>query len=595
MKKKNIFMCFLTVALLLTGCEDFLHVASDTQKTGGESFRTIEDLRSATAYLYTNPWFEFNSNSYIVLEGRANNIVTDGTGVTYYAYATFSENSSTVGLDHTWNSLYNVITQSDYVVNHYAPTARENGVDETKANACEGEARFMRATAYWYLAMIWHDVPIVDLPEKLVLSPIIPCNRFEDVIQYAINDLEYAAQWLPETDDKGRVTKYSAEAMLARLCLTAANFAQGGHFSQEYLMRNEAASNAELATAYFTQAKTVTNDVLVNSQYGLLDDYEDLFKVKNNNNAETLFGIQFIPGVSTYGLGSTRQDALATGIAAEKNGKGLLCDGLNAWGGGMYGTYDLLHLYTLDGGLSRLRGNLFVASYNYSYLGTHTVNGSWTVENTKCNIKKFVVGSSKDTEGVAINGNNGLVTPIIRLAEVYLMYAEAVLGTADETTDALAVKRFNEVNKRAFYMNPTEYVAKEKITRNDLFKERRMEFFMELLFWPDIKRRSFYDNAWIEKYLNDELKNDDDQTELTNYHWGVYNYDPSGNVENHGWTTNSPRRDPATNPLKAEHNMGSATYVHSVDAKDNIWALPYPEVEASKNAQLNENPVPYNF
>jgi hypothetical protein len=55
-------------------------------------------------------------------------------------------------------------------------------------------------------------------------------------------------------------------------------------------------------------------------------------------------------------------------------------------------------------------------------------------------------------------------------------------------------------------MNPGDYVAKDSVTRNDLFKERRMEFFMELLFWPDIKRRSFYENDWVERYLNNQLK-----------------------------------------------------------------------------------------
>jgi hypothetical protein len=586
MKKKNILIGMVVVMLSMTGCEDFLRVASDTQKQASESFRNIEDLRSATAYLYANPWFDFNSSCYQVLEGRANNIVA-GMNSAYYAFATFAETSSTVGLENTWNSLYNVITQSDYVVNYYAPTARESGVDEAKANACEGEARFMRGTAYWYLAMIWHDVPIIDAPEKLVLNPLINCNRFEDVIQYAINDLEYAARWLPETDDKGRVTKYSAEAMLARLTLTAADFALGSHFSSEYLQRNEAGSNAELATKYFNQAKSLTDDVIVNgAQYGIMNDYEDLFKVKNNNNEESLFSIQFIPGVTTYGLGNTLQDGLA--------GSSDLTGGLNAWGGIVYGGYDLLHLYYLDGGLSRLRGNLFVASYNYSYLGTHTPEGSWTVTNEKCNIKKFVVGSNQDTEGIAINGNSGLMTPIIRMAEVYLMYAEAVMGSADETADALALERYNKIRERAFYMNPTDYQAADKITRNDLFKERRMEFFMELLFWPDIKRRSFYDNEWVEKYLNNKLKEEDEETELTNYIWHVYTYNPSKYSENHGWN-NSPRVDANAKWQTAVHDMGSAKFVHSVDANDNIWALPYPETEASRNALLNEEPVPYNF
>ena len=587
MKRKNIIINLfgLLSILAFSGCDDFLHVTSDTQKQASESFKTIADLRSATAFLYTQPWFEFNSNSYQVLESRANNIDADGTSSTFLTYAMFAETSGTAGLIGMWNSLYNVITHSDYVIDQYASTAQSNGLDETAVDACVAEARFMRATAYWYLAMTWHDVPIIDNPEQFILNPLIHSNRFEDVIQYAIYDLEYAAQKLPDTDSKGRVTKFSAEGMLARVCLTAANYAMGNHFSGNYLSRNEVGSNSELATKYFAKVKELTYNVIETSQYDLMEDYEDLFKVQNNNNKETLFGLQFIPGNTSYGFGNSRQDNL--GAHADLTG------GLNAWGGSIYGSYDLVHLYDLDGGLSRTRGNVFVASYNYSYLGTHTDAGSWTVEKEKSNIKKFIVGSSKDTEGVAINGNTGLVTPIIRLAELYLMYTEASMGTADETTDAIAVGYYNDVRERAFFMNKSDFTPVSKVTRNDMFKERRMEFFMELLFWPDIVRRSFYDTDWVERYLNNELMLEDEYTELTNYIWWAYTYNPSAYPNGSGWDR-SPRTAGVV-PITAVHDMGSATYVHSPDANDNIWALPYPETEASKNPLLNEEPVPYNF
>ena len=40
-------------------------------------------------------------------------------------------------------------------------------------------------------------------------------------------------------------------------------------------------------------------------------------------------------------------------------------------------------------------------------------------------------------------------TYILRLADVYLMYAEAILGNDESTTDADALFYFNEVRKRA--------------------------------------------------------------------------------------------------------------------------------------------------
>ena len=460
-------------------------------------------------------------------------------------------------------------------------------VNEININACEAEARFMRGTAYWYLAMVWHDVPIIDKPNSLVLSPKVNPNRFEDVIQFAINDLEYAVKWLPLSDTKGRVTKYSAEGMLARVSLTAANYAMGNHFSQDYLTRNAIASNSMLAQFYFDKAKALTENILTEglSNYALVADYEDLFKVQNNNNKESLFSIQVIPLSSVYGLGNTRQQSLA--------GSTTLTNGLNAYGGSIFCGYDILHLYVLDGAKSRMRGNIFVATENYNYLATHTAAKSWTVTNEKCNIKKFVVGSKEDTAGFAINNNSGLMTPVMRMAEVYLMYTEASMGINDVTSDAIAVDRFNKVRQRAFSLNIADYVAKTSVTRNDLFKERRMEFFMEGLFWQDIVRRSFYDMDWAKNYLNNKLKDIDALTELTNYVWYHYTYNPV-RLASTGGFTNSPRASTVV-AREAVHNLGSGSYVHAVGGNCNIWALPYPQVDASKNPLLNQEPVKFNF
>lgn len=590
MKKKNILnkIAILFGVVLFTGCSsDFLDVESDTQKQGAASITTIGDLRNTTANLYTAPWFGFNQSSYEVCDGRGNNLLADATSSHYANYAGFSETSSTAGLSNFWSSLYNISAQSSYVINDYAPNVRLHVKDEAKINACEAEARFMRGTAYWYLAMVWHDVPIIESPNSSVLSPKVNPNRFEDVIQFAINDLEYAVKWLPLSDDKGRVTKYSAEGMLARVCLTAADYAMGNNFSQDYLSRNKIASNTMLSQFYFDKTKALTENILTEglSNYDLLADYEDLFKVQNNNNRESLFSIQVIPLSSVYGLGNTRQQSLA--------GSTTLTNGLNAYGGSIFCGYDILHLYVLDGAKSRMRGNIFAATDVYNYLATHTAAKSWTVTNEKCNIKKFVAGSKEDTGGIAINNNSGLMTPVMRMAEVYLMYTEAAMGTNDVTSEALAVERFNKVRKRAFSLNIGDYVAKTSVTRNDLFKERRMEFFMEGLFWQDIVRRSFYDMDWAKNYLNNKLKDQNATTELTNLVWYHYTYNPV-RLASTGGFTNSPRASTVV-AREAVHNLGSAGYVHAVGANCNIWALPYPQVDASKNPLLNQEPVKFNF
>lgn len=611
-KNKIISILAFTTLLVIGGCDDFLQVQSDTKKVADFSFKTVDDLRAATGYLYAAPWFQFNSNGYTVLEGKAGNLAGAVTG-NWPQLAGFVAAGDIGELNTVWQSLYNVITQSDYIIHNYASIARENGLDSTKVNACVGEARFMRGTAYWYLAMLWHDVPIIDRPEDYVKNYSVYPNEFEDVLQYAINDLSYAVNYLPASDDKGRVTKYSAEGMLARLCLTAADYAAGEHFSSDYLSRNKIGSNSELAQFYFSKVKSLTDDIIKNgSQYGLMDDYEELFRVQNNNNKESLFSLQFVPGSTVYGLGNGNFNFLSYSSSLTNN--------LNAWGGSTYASYDIVHLSALDKGMSRTRANFFIQGQKYSYLTYLTTTG---FVGTKCNIKKQVVGSAADAGGLAVNGNSGLMSPMLRMADVYLMYTEACMGTASSTNDQVAVDRYNAVHKRAFYYytknnlaNP--YVAKTVVERDTLFKERRLEFYMENIFWTDVVRRSFYDLDWVTKYLNNTLylpngytlvnngtlqvstgqyDITDPKTSLTNFKVFVYTYDPTDANNNIriGFSSNSPRLDASfTYWGTAYHNDITGSYVHATNM-DNIWALPYPIVEVTSNPLLIEKPIKYQF
>lgn len=623
----KIYYYFLFVAILsFASCSDFLDTASDTQKMTNNSFETYEDLRNATSYLYCQPWMSFNSAAITVIEGRANNILADGYTSSNAQFGSFMETGSITELLNVWQSLYNVVTQSDYVINNYAPITRQH-IDSLKVNACEGEARFMRATAYWYLAMLWHDVPIIDQPEKHTTNYQVNAVEFEDVLQYAINDLKYAVKYLPNTDDPGRVTKYSAEGMLSRLYLTAANYAHGNNFSSTYLQRNQIngtiPTNTILAQWYYDQVKLLTTDIISNgTQYKLMSDYEELFRVQNNNNSESLFSLQFIPGstILSNSNGSLAYVANLTG-------------NLPAYGTSRYASYDVVHLSAIDKGMSRSRANFFMYGQTYNYLGYLTTVG---FNREKCNIKKQVVGSNADTDGKAISGNSGLMTPLLRLADVYLMYTEAAMGLNETTTD---VTYYNEVRKRAFYYfdknglkNP--YFENTVVHRDSLFKERRLEFFMEFLFWPDIVRRSFHQMDWVKNYLNNTLyrsdayKNgnpfpkavggayyidpaiyniSDPTTQLTNFSWFTYSYNPANSTNDGrvGFTATgsggSPRLDgnfyfwgKAFHEIQIPFPNDGSTFVHE-SLKDNIWSLPYPDVEATYNPRLLEKPIKYNF
>src|SRR5690606_36926571 len=156
-------------------------------------------------------------------DGRGANLFTPyGSGDSYIR---LTETSEMPSLNAAFQSLYVVVTQADYVINNI-DRALEFNVTQNQVNACKAEARFMRGLAYWYIASIWGNVPIVEDPAATALNFKVRANRFEDVLQYAIRDLEYAAEWLPVTDVPGRVTKSSANGILSRLYITAACYAR---------------------------------------------------------------------------------------------------------------------------------------------------------------------------------------------------------------------------------------------------------------------------------------------------------------------------------------------------------------------------------
>lgn len=85
-----------------------------------------------------------------------------------------------------------MIGQSNNTINNIRDKAKN--VTAEQRHEAIAEARFMRGTAYWYLASLWGDAIIVTDNAKLVTNPIVPKNPRIDVMEFAIRDLEYAAK-----------------------------------------------------------------------------------------------------------------------------------------------------------------------------------------------------------------------------------------------------------------------------------------------------------------------------------------------------------------------------------------------------------------
>jgi len=484
MKKIKNILVIAIFAFSTVSCSDFLDVNSEQSTMLSNFYRTAEECKAATGNLYGSPWYSFNGRfATAVGDARSNNIYNDQVAAPSGIFNRLVDTESTVTLIDGWNSLYSVSAHASLVLK-YIDVAYDNGVDPRIVDGCKGEAHFMRGVSYWYLTSLWGNVPIVEDPEVLALNYVVNSNYQEDVLQFAIKELELAAELLPVSDAPGRLTKNSAYGMLARVYITAANYARGNKFTTSRYPLT--------ATQYYEKAKEAAKIVCEAKPNDLMDDYEQLFRVQNNNNSESLFALQWVPGTSSYGYGNVNQARLAKFTE--------IMDGDETWGGNEYASGELLELMYNRGENSRRRGTFFVGGAAYNYLTIADGSNFVVPEQNLCNIKKHVVGRSTDTGVPSISQNSGLTTPMMRLAEVYLLYAEAILGLNNSTTDTEALRYFNKVRARAGLNDVTS------ITLQDIWNERRIELGMEAQFWYDIVRRAYWDETWVIDFMNGQRR-----------------------------------------------------------------------------------------
>jgi hypothetical protein len=545
MKTKNIIFSFVvTLALSLAACNDFLDIKPNNLITG--SSLTADNLPSLTAPLYNRVWFDFNDKFYFGLgDGMSYNLYAPYSDYVY-PFADLSVTGLTGPLVSAWASLYVVIQQSNKVIK----SINESSASQEVKNQYIAEARFMRGTAYWYLASLWGNVIITEDPSPLTTNPIVNSNTQKDAFEFAIRDMEFAAKYLPETvGQAGRVNRYSAFGMLSRFYLAYSGFVASNY-----------GENPNVGTRdinYLTLAKKAAEKVIEESSFELMDNYPDLFKVENNNNSESMFAFQWVPGLSSstgYGVINTHQAYFA--YSSEITGDDA------AWGDWTRCPYDMIKEYEKN---DTIRRKATWMGYGDHYPEINKANGGLTYNrnvsgnsSTTLNVKKGVTGSNKDNPAIG-RMNSALDNYMLRLAEVYLNYAEAILGNDASTTDVNALKYFNDVRTRA------GMPAKASITWEDIRYERRVEFCMEGRYWYDLLSRAYYQQQEVINYIKNQNRGT-----ITPYLFSA---------------PNNLSIDPETDP--GNRAVGEVTPA--------IFLLPYPESELIQNPKLADPPVPYTF
>lgn len=504
--KTNILKYTLAIAGILSfsSCaKDFLEQKNTYQISQDNFFDNDEAVSQAVMPLYSYVWFDFNDKFYYGMgDGRANNITAQYSDY-IYPYTNFTETGLSTGLTEAWGALYSVVAQSNNTINNIANNSTAN-VSETAKIQGIAEARFMRGLAYWYISSLWGCAVIYNNTQDLVNNYVVSPNPVADGIEFAIRDMEYAAVHLPSASPAtGRVNKYAAYAMLSRFYLSMAGLTTSGRYDG-----SNVATDANRGTRneyYLDAAKKAAAVVIEEGPYKLADSYAELFAASTfNNNSESIFQLQFQAGAEG-GLAQSMTRFLAWSTQVNQG---------NSWGGSTYCSYDLWEEFkeyedqTLGTKVDdAIRRHNCIASYGESYPELsanpekpYVYGETENAGSQGANVKKYVIGTNT-VNGFAVNNNSGINTYMMRLAEVYLNYAEATLGNNGKTTDATALKYFNALRTRA------GVATKNSLTFEDIRHEFRVETAFEGLYWYFIVRRGYYQQQEMVNYVNHQHRN----------------------------------------------------------------------------------------
>ena len=490
--------------LSFTGCaNDFLEQKNTYQISQVNFFDNDEAVSQAVMPLYSYVWYDFNDKFYYGMgDGRANNITAQYSEY-IYPYTNFTETGLSSGLTEAWGALYSVVAQANNTINNIANNSTAN-VSETAKIQGIAEARFMRGLAYWYISSLWGCAVIYNNTQDLVNNYVVSPNPVADGIEFAIRDMEYAAVHLPSASPAtGRVNKYAAYAMLSRFYLSMAGLTTSGRYDG-----SNVATDANRGTRneyYLDAAKKAAAVVIEEGPYKLADTYAELFAASTfNNNSESVFQLQFQAGAEG-GLAQSMTRFLAWSTQVNQG---------NSWGGSTYCSYDLWEEFkeyedqTLGTKVDdAIRRHNCIASYGESYPELsanpekpYVYGETENAGSQGANVKKYVIGTNA-VNGFAVNNNSGINTYMMRLAEVYLNYAEATLGNNGKTTDATALKYFNALRTRA------GVATKNSLTFEDIRHEFRVETAFEGLYWYFIVRRGYYQQQEMVNYVNHQHRN----------------------------------------------------------------------------------------
>ena len=172
-----------------------------------------------------------------------------------------------------WLFLYEGIRDTNLTINRLS----DSPINEERKNELISEAKFLRSFYYYYLVILFGDVPYWT--EELVVEDVSTLGKTpaNEILANLITDLDEAESFLSESTFGGngsRVTKWTAKMLKAKI----------------YLWLED-----------WPNAKTESEEIITLSPHRLLPNFGDVFRASNERNDEIIFAVEYLLGVFNSG------------------------------------------------------------------------------------------------------------------------------------------------------------------------------------------------------------------------------------------------------------------------------------------------------
>lgn len=448
----------LLIVLLFTSCEDFLDLKPLDQEVSSNFYQTEEDAMQALVAVYDVLTYQSTPGVSWAPIITVSDILSDDcfAGGSDANDGDEQQELNTFNIPTT-NSIVHSLWIKNYIgiyrANLFLEIIEQIDASDDFKQRTIAEVKFMRAYFYFEQARFFENIPLLTETIKSTSDYSQEQDEPKEVYDQIALDLVEAIEDLPETlspAENGRITKWAAEALLARVYL----FYNGVYGSD--LQAGSKVVNKAVVLEYL-------EDLIQNSGHDLFENYSDNFKLVGEFGVESVFEISYGDTPAWWDWGYVRGGA--GNLSAQMQGPRVT--GSKKWNRG-WSFAPVSHELAED-----LKGD---PRFEYTILKEEELDGKLVkgFQHTGYYSKKY----SSDAEHWGSDGqfelNRTCNHRVIRFSDVLLMAAE--LGSPN------AQGYLDRVRDR---VGLTSVPA----SRENILRERRLELSLEGLRYFDVIRQ----------------------------------------------------------------------------------------------------------